>query len=135
MKKKVNKPGYEWLKNPAWATLLTMAGLLFSSIAGVVFSLVVFGGGVDYGYLVSTSSITVLALFIVYILRKPGNYPWSGLQLHVKWTAVLEVIAGFVLACLTMFLSDMISVMFGAADRVGTWEHHLEEGGCQSASF
>lgn len=110
---------YEWMKKPIWAMLLTVVVFFFALYVGTTPAVILFGDDSSFGtveQLAAGIGVTITALAVVYFLRSRGQQPWAGVRLHLRWTAILEIIAGIVLALFIVFVSNIVSVTLGVAE-------------------
>lgn len=110
---------YNWITNPPWAILLTIAGFLLTILISMVFSqFIPDDAGLlrNIGKLATILGVPFVALFIVYGLRKYGNQSFRGLHLHVTWDALPEIITGIILTLPIILLASMTSIAFGVAE-------------------
>lgn len=118
---------YEWIKNPVWAILSTLLGFVFSMLLVALFiefglSQFIKGDSLFSGImiqLVGVSSIALTVFFVVYCFRKLGRQSLSGLRLHFKRSAVVELVVGILLALFIILIVNIASVTLGATE----WEH------------
>lgn len=109
---------YEWMKKPVWAMLLTIACFFFALYIGTTPAVILWSNNSLFGVLeqlVAGIGVTITALGVVYYLRDRGKQPWSGVQLPLRWTAMLEIMAGIVLALLIVLASNIASVTLGVS--------------------
>lgn len=124
MKGKNDVSKYNWMKGPLGATVLTIIGflgtmLVVSLLIGMPLTMLVQGKGDFYeaiSYLITGFGFTIASILVVRFLRNRANQPHAGLQLHLKWTAVLKIAAGVILAFLVIFIIDVLSVTLGSAE-------------------
>lgn len=110
---------YEWMKKPMWAMLLTIAGFFFALYVGTTPAVILWGDDSSLAtvqQLAAGIGVSTTALGVVYFLRNRGHQSWSGVRLHLRWTAILEIITGIILALFIVLASNIVSVTLGVAE-------------------